>query len=359
MAPRFISRVKPWPARETSGMPDPVTDSMDRPLRDLRISLTDRCNFRCAYCMPKTLFGANHAFMPRAELLTFEEITRIAGVLTGLGVRKLRLTGGEPLIRRDIDRLVGMLAEIAGIEDISLTTNASLLTLDKARALRQAGLNRITVSLDGIDDATFQAMNDVGFPVAKVLEGIDHAEQAGLGPIKINMVVQRGVNDHDIVAMAEHFRGTPHIVRFIEYMDVGNSNGWRLDEVVPSREVVDQISAHWPIEPVAPNYRGEVAERYRYTDGQGEIGMISSVSQPFCGDCSRARLSAEGKLFTCLFASAGHEVRDRMRAGDSDAALHDYLAGIWTRRADRYSERRTHETKPIDARKIEMSYIGG
>ncbi|MDR9414414.1 MAG: GTP 3',8-cyclase MoaA [Spiribacter salinus] len=337
----------------------PVTDRMDRPLRDLRISLTDRCNFRCSYCMPKALFGADHAFMPRSELLTFEEITRIAGVFTRLGVRKLRLTGGEPLIRRDLEVLLGMLADVPGIEDISLTTNASLLTLDKAQALKAAGLNRITVSLDGIDDATFRAMNDVGFPVAKVLQGIDNAEQAGLSPIKINMVVQRGVNDHDIVAMAEHFRGTPHIVRFIEYMDVGNSNGWRLDQVVPSKEVVERINAQWPIEPVAPNYRGEVAERYRYTDGAGEIGMISSVSQPFCGDCSRARLSAEGKLFTCLFASAGHEVRDRMRAGESDEALRDYLAGIWTRRADRYSELRTHETKPIDSRKIEMSYIGG
>lgn len=337
----------------------PVTDRMDRPLRDLRISLTDRCNFRCSYCMPKALFGADHAFMPRAELLSFEEITRIAGVFTRLGVRKLRLTGGEPLIRRDLEVLLGMLADVPGIEDISLTTNASLLTLDKAQALKAAGLNRITVSLDGIDDATFRAMNDVGFPVAKVLQGIDNAEQAGLSPIKINMVVQRGVNDHDIVAMAEHFRGTPHIVRFIEYMDVGNSNGWRLDQVVPSKEVVERINAQWPIEPVAPNYRGEVAERYRYTDGAGEIGMISSVSQPFCGDCSRARLSAEGKLFTCLFASAGHEVRDRIRAGESDEALRDYLAGIWTRRADRYSELRTHETKPIDSRKIEMSYIGG
>ncbi len=336
-----------------------VTDTMDRPLRDLRISLTDRCNFRCAYCMPKALFGANHAFMPRSELLTFEEITRVAGVFTGLGVRKLRLTGGEPLIRRDIEDLVAMLAGVDGVEDISLTTNASLLTLDKARALKAAGLNRITVSLDGIDDATFQAMNDVGFPVAKVLEGIANAERAGLAPIKINMVVQRGINDHDIVPMAEHFRGTPHIVRFIEYMDVGNSNGWRLDQVLPSREVVERVGAHWPIEPVARNYRGEVAERYRYTDGAGEIGMISSVTQPFCGDCSRARLSAEGKLFTCLFASAGHDIRDRLRAGASDESLTEYLQGIWSRRADRYSELRTHETKPVDTRKIEMSYIGG
>ena len=336
-----------------------VTDTMDRPLRDLRISLTDRCNFRCAYCMPKALFGANHAFMPRSELLTFEEITRVAGVFTRLGVRKLRLTGGEPLIRRDIEDLVAMLAGVDGVEDISLTTNASLLTLDKARALKAAGLNRITVSLDGIDDATFQAMNDVGFPVAKVLEGIANAERAGLAPIKINMVVQRGINDHDIVPMAEHFRGTPHIVRFIEYMDVGNSNGWRLDQVLPSREVVERVGAHWPIEPVARNYRGEVAERYRYTDGAGEIGMISSVTQPFCGDCSRARLSAEGKLFTCLFASAGHDIRDRLRAGASDESLTEYLQGIWSRRADRYSELRTHETKPVDTRKIEMSYIGG
>ncbi len=336
-----------------------LTDSLDRPLRDLRISLTDRCNFRCAYCMPKALFGANHAFMPRRELLSFEEIERLARLFVQLGVRKLRLTGGEPLIRRDLDQLIGMLAAIDGVEDISLTTNASLLSLDKAKALKAAGLNRITVSLDGIDDATFKAMNDVGFPVAKVLEGIDNAEAAGLSPIKINMVVQRGVNDHDIEPMAGHFRGTPHIVRFIEYMDVGNTNGWRLDEVLPSKEVVERIHAAWPVEPLEANYRGEVAERYRYTDGAGEIGMISSVSQPFCGDCSRARLSAEGKLYTCLFAGAGHDLRDRLRAGASEEELLEFLTGIWRRRADRYSELRTHETKVVDARKIEMSYIGG
>lgn len=340
-------------------MSAPITDQLNRPLRDLRISLTDRCNFRCGYCMPKALFGANHAFMPRAELLSFEEITRVAGIFTQLGVRKLRLTGGEPLIRRDIDQLVAMLAAIDGIDDISLTTNASLLTLEKAQALKAAGLQRITVSLDGIDDATFRAMNDVGFPVAKVLEGIDNAERAGLAPIKINMVVQRGINDHDILAMADHFRDTPHIVRFIEFMDVGNSNGWQLDQVMPSKEVAAAIHAQWPIEPVTPNYRGEVAERYRYCDGRGEIGLISSVSQPFCGDCSRARLSAEGRLFTCLFASAGHSIRDELRAGASDAALYEYLVGIWQRRADRYSELRTHETKPINTEKIEMSYIGG
>ncbi len=338
---------------------DVLTDQLNRPLRDLRISLTDRCNFRCAYCMPKALFGANHAFMPRSQLLSFEEIERLARLFVGLGVRKLRLTGGEPLIRRDLDQLIGMLAGIDGVEDISLTTNASLLTLEKAQALKAAGLNRITVSLDGIDDATFKAMNDVGFPVAKVLEGIDNAEAAGLSPIKINMVVQRGVNDHDIVPMAGHFRGTPHIVRFIEYMDVGNTNGWRLDEVMPSREVVERIHAEWPVEPLEANYRGEVAERYRYVDGGGEIGMISSVSQPFCGDCSRARLSAEGKLYTCLFASAGHDLRDRLREGADDSELLEFLKGIWRRRADRYSELRTHETKVVDTRKIEMSYIGG
>lgn len=340
-------------------MSAPVSDQLNRPLRDLRISLTDRCNFRCGYCMPKALFGANHAFMPRAELLTFEEITRLASVFTQLGVRKLRLTGGEPLIRRDVDKLVAMLAAIEGIDDISLTTNASLLTLEKAQALKTAGLNRITVSLDGIDETTFQTMNDVGFPVGKVLDGIANAERAALTPIKINMVVQRGVNDHDIINMAEHFRNTGHIVRFIEYMDVGNSNGWRLDQVMPSKEVVGLINAQWPIEPVSPNYRGEVAARYRYTDGGGEIGLISSVSQPFCGDCSRARLSAEGKLFTCLFASAGHPLRDALRAGASDAGLYDYLAGIWQKRSDRYSQARSQQTQPINTQKIEMSYIGG
>ena len=335
------------------------TDSLQRPLRDLRISLTDRCNFRCGYCMPKALFGADHAFLPRAELLSFEEITRLAGVFTSLGVRKLRLTGGEPLIRRDIETLIGMLAAVPGVEDISLTTNASLLTAAKARALRSAGLKRLTVSLDGIDDATFRAMNDVGFPVARVLEGIDNAAAAGLAPIKINMVVQAGVNDHDILPMAAHFRGTPHIVRFIEYMDVGNSNGWRLDQVVPSRQVVERIHQRWPLAPVEPNYRGEVAARYRYRDGAGEIGLISSVTEPFCGSCTRARLSAEGKLFTCLFAASGHDLRARLRAGESDEAIGAALAEIWSQRRDRYSELRTSKTQPVDTRRIEMSYIGG
>jgi cyclic pyranopterin phosphate synthase len=340
-------------------MTQDVTDRRDRPLRDLRISLTDRCNFRCSYCMPKALFGADHAFLPRHQLLSFEEIARLAGVFSSLGVRKLRLTGGEPLLRRDLETLIGLLRDIDGIDDISLTTNASLLTRDKARALRAAGLDRLTVSLDGIDDATFRAMNDVGFPVAKVLAGIDHAEAAGLGPIKINMVVQKGVNDGDILPMAGHFRGTAHIVRFIEYMDVGNSNGWRLDQVIPSRDVVDRINARWPIEPLAPNYRGEVAERYRYRDGAGEVGLISSVTQPFCGTCQRARLSAEGQLFTCLFASHGHDLRERLRRGDSDAALHEALTTVWSQRDDRYSELRTAGEQPIDSRRIEMSYIGG
>jgi len=336
-----------------------LTDTLGRPLRDLRISLTDRCNFRCSYCMPKALFGANHAFMPRSELLSFEEITRLAQLFTELGVRKLRLTGGEPLLRRDIDRLIGMLAALEGVEDISLTTNASMLTLDKARALRDAGLNRITVSLDAIDDATFQAMNDVGFPVAKVLAGIANAEQAGLTPVKVNMVVQRGVNDHDLLAMAEYFRGTPHILRFIETMDVGSTNGWCLDQVIPSADVRAQLHNQWPLEPVDANYRGEVAERYRYADGAGEIGFISSVTQPFCGDCSRARLSAEGKLFTCLFANHGHDLRAPMRTGASDQDLREQLSRIWSARTDRYSEQRGEHTQPIDSRRIEMSYIGG
>lgn len=340
-------------------MTQSITDQYDRPLRDLRISLTDRCNFRCGYCMPRALFGADHAFLPRRELLSFEEIARLAAVFSRIGVRKLRLTGGEPLLRRGLETLVEQLRGIPGIDDISLTTNASLLTREKAHALRAAGLDRITVSLDGIDDTTFQRMNDVGFPVARVLAGIDNAEAAGLGPIKINMVVQKGVNDHDIPAMAAHFRGTAHIVRFIEYMDVGNSNGWRYDHVVPSREVLDGIEAHWPVEPLAPNERGEVASRYQYRDGGGEIGLISSVTQPFCGTCKRARLSAEGRLYTCLFASDGHDLRQRLREGGSDEVIHAALTDIWSRRDDRYSERRTAGVQPIDSRRIEMSYIGG
>ncbi len=325
-------------------------------MRDLRVSVTDRCNFRCVYCMPKEVFGRDHAFLPRAEILDFEEIERVVRASVALGVRKVRLTGGEPLVRRGIEKLVAILRSVEGIEDLTLTTNASLLS-DRAQALADAGLDRVTVSLDALDDATFQAMNDVGFPVSRVLDGIAAAESAGLGPIKINAVIRRGLNEHAIVDLAEHFRGTDATVRFIEYMDVGASNGWRLDDVVPAAEVVATIGARWPLEPVASDYRGEVAQRYRYRDGGGEIGVISSVTQPFCGDCTRARLSADGQLFTCLFASAGHDLRELIRSGADDQVLQEALRRIWTGRDDRYSELRTIET--VDLPKVEMSFIGG
>ncbi len=339
-------------------MPEPLTvlDTLGRPMRDLRVSVTDRCNFRCVYCMPKEVFGRDHAFLPRAEILDFEEIERVVRAAVALGVRKVRLTGGEPLVRRNLETLVGMLAAVDGIEDLTLTTNASLLA-GRAQALADAGLDRVTVSLDALDDPTFQAMNDVGFPVSRVLDGIAAAESAGLGPIKVNAVIRRGLNEHSVVALAEHFRGTDATVRFIEYMDVGASNGWVLDDVIPAAEVVATIDARWPLEPVASDYRGEVAQRYRYRDGGGEIGVISSVTQPFCGDCTRARLSADGQLFTCLFATAGHDVRTLLRSGADDAALADALRGIWVGRDDRYSELRTLET--VDVPKVEMSFIGG
>ncbi|MEX0787651.1 MAG: GTP 3',8-cyclase MoaA [Anaerolineales bacterium] len=330
-------------------------DTLGRPLHDLRISVTDRCNFRCVYCMPKEVFGRDYEFLPREELLTFEEITRLANVLVELGVRKIRLTGGEPLLRRDLERLVEMLAVLPEVE-LTLTTNGSLLAA-KAQALRDAGLQRVTVSLDSMDDGVFRAMNDADFPVDRVLEGIDAAEAAGLGPIKVNMVVKRGVNEDSLLPMARHFRGTGHIVRFIEYMDVGHTNGWRLDQVVPAVEVLRRIEAEFPLEPVDPNYRGEVAERYRYRDGAGEIGIIASVSQPFCRDCTRARLSADGKLYTCLFATEGHDLRAPLRAGADDLALRDQLDRIWVRRTDRYSEIRSAAT--VDLPKVEMFYIGG
>ena len=333
-----------------------VLDTLARPLRDLRISVTDRCNFRCTYCMPKTVFGRDFHFLPHAELLTFEEIARVAAVLAGLGVSKIRLTGGEPLLRRDIEKLVAMLAAIPGIRDLSLTTNGSLLAA-KARALRDAGLHRVTVSLDSLDEATFQAMNDVRFPVANVLRGIDAALAAGFGPVKINMVVKRGVNDAEIVAMARRFRGADHIMRFIEYMDVGNTNGWRLDDVVSAKEIVDAIGAELPIAPVAPNYRGEVAERYRYLDGEGEIGVIASVTQPFCRDCARARLSSEGALYTCLFGTRGHDFRGLLRGGASDAEIATFAESVWATRGDRYSEERGRAT--ASGQKVEMSHIGG
>jgi GTP 3',8-cyclase len=337
-----------------------LLDARGRRLHDLRISVTDRCNFRCTYCMPKSVFDTNYAFLPQSSLLSFEEIVRVVRVFVAHGVEKVRLTGGEPLLRKNVERLVAMLAELRTATgeplDLTLTTNGSLLAR-KARALRDAGLRRLTVSLDALDDATFRAMNDVDFPVADVLAGIDAAAAAGFGSVKVNMVVKRGVNDDQIVPMAAHFRGSGHIVRFIEFMDVGASNGWRLDDVLPSREVVARVDAAHPLEPVDPNYSGEVAERWRYRDGSGEIGVISSVTQPFCSECSRARLSTEGRLYTCLFASSGHDLRGLLRGGYDDAQLAGAVSHLWARRADRYSEVRSAETAGL--RKIEMSYIGG
>jgi cyclic pyranopterin phosphate synthase len=331
-----------------------LQDTRGRAVRDLRISVTDRCNFRCVYCMPKTVFGRDYPFLPRAELLSFEEIARIARLFVAQGVRKIRLTGGEPLLRRNLERLIEMLAAL-GVE-LTLTTNGSLLA-KKARALKAAGLDRVTVSLDSLDERVFRAMNDVEFPVAQVLAGIDAAAAAGLGPVKINAVVKRSVNRDSILPLARHFRGSGHIARFIEYMDVGATNGWKLDDVVPSGEVVRMIDADSPLEPVDPNYAGEVAERWRYRDGGGEIGVISSVTQAFCGSCTRVRLSTEGQLYTCLFASRGHDLRARLRAGQSDEQIAALMAGIWQARGDRYSEIRTEQTARQS--KIEMSYIGG
>jgi cyclic pyranopterin phosphate synthase len=333
-----------------------TVDRLERPLRDLRISVTDRCNFRCTYCMPKEVFGRDHAFLPRSALLSFEEITRLARLFAAEGVTKVRLTGGEPLLRRDLERLVAMLAAIDGITDIALTTNGAALAA-KAQTLKDAGLSRVTVSLDALDDETFAAMNDVGFPVARVLDGVQAAADAGLRPVKINMVVKRHVNDHAILAMAERFRHSGHILRFIEYMDVGTTNGWRLDDVISAEEIHRTIDAQWPLEPLCPHYPGEVANRYRYRDGAGEIGLIASVTRPFCGNCTRARLSADGKLHTCLFATRGHDLRDLLRAGATDHELAQQLRGIWGARADRYSEARTAQTAPLP--KVEMSYIGG
>jgi GTP 3',8-cyclase len=331
-------------------------DRLDRPLHDLRISVTDRCNFRCSYCMPREVFGRDHAFLPRSELLTFEEIVRLVRIAVPIGVEKVRLTGGEPLLRRDLATLIEMISAVDGVRDLTMTTNGALLA-DRAVDLRRAGLQRVTVSLDALDDATFGRMNDVGFPVARVLESIDAAAAAGLGPIKVNAVIRRGINEHAVLDLATHFRGSGHVVRFIEYMDVGHSNGWRLDEVVTAAEIVRTIDARWPLEPVAPAYRGEVANRYRYADGAGEVGVIASVSQPFCGDCSRARLTADGQLVTCLFATRGHDLRVLLRGGASDADIDDALRAIWRARDDRYSELRSEQTR--DLPKVEMSYVGG
>ena len=344
---------------QTNGNHTGVRDTFGRPVRDLRVSVTDRCNFRCPYCMPAEIYGEKYQFLPRAELLSFEEIARLARIFVQLGVNKLRLTGGEPLVRNGVERLIALLAPIDGVEDLTLTTNGYLLA-QQARALKDAGLQRITVSVDSLDEEVFKAMNGRNYGTKRVLEGIEAAERAGLSPIKINAVVQRGVNDHTIVDLARHFKGTGHIVRFIEYMDVGNLNGWKLDQVVPAREIFDRINEEMPLEPAEANYRGEVARRYRYLDGSGEIGIIASVTQPFCGDCTRARLSTDGKLFTCLFAGKGTDLRGPMRDGAGDDDLRDLIAGVWSRREDRYSELRTQFTRQENPpRKVEMYQIGG
>lgn len=334
-----------------------LLDSLSRPLKDLRISVTDRCNFRCTYCMPKEIFGARYQFLERKALLSYEEIVRLARLFVGAGVRKIRLTGGEPLVRRDVERLIEQLSALPGLEDLSLTTNGSLLSAKRARSLADAGLKRVTVSLDALDDPTFQAMNDVGFPVDRVLAAIDHAADAGLGPVKVNMVVKRGVNDDGVMPMARHFKGSGHIVRFIEYMDVGNSNGWVLDDVMSTSDIAAAIDEHMPIEPMTANYPGEVAKRWRYRDGSGEVGIISSVTQPFCGSCSRARLSAEGQIYTCLFASKGTDFRRLLRSDASDEHIAGVIASLWQQRDDRYSQLRTSQTVALP--KVEMSYIGG
>jgi len=342
-----------------------LSDALGRPLHDLRISVTDRCNFRCVYCMPKEVFDKDYQYLPHGDLLSFEEITRVASLFVAHGVEKLRLTGGEPLLRKNLERLVGMLRALPTPSgrplDLTLTTNGSILAR-KAQALKDAGLDRVTVSLDALDDQVFRSMNDVDFAVADVLRGIDAAHAAGLGPVKVNMVVKGGTNDDQILPMARHFKGSPTILRFIEFMDVGASNGWNMGEVVPSGEVVRRISAELPLEPVAANYSGETASRWRYVDGSGEIGVISSVTQAFCGDCSRLRLSTEGKLYTCLFATRGHDLRALLRAGRTDLELSGAIAQLWRGRSDRYSETRTAETntaQPAGARRVEMSYIGG
>jgi GTP 3',8-cyclase len=331
-----------------------VTDTFGRPLRDLRISVTDRCNFRCGYCMPKEVYGRRYSFLDRHELLTFEEIERLARLFVAKGIRKLRLTGGEPLIRRNVAELVGRLACIPDV-DLAMTTNGSLLS-KQASVLADAGLNRVTVSLDALDDATFRRMNDVDFPVVQVLAGIDAAAAAGL-PVKINAVLRRGLNEHEILPLARYSREAGHVLRFIEYMDVGHTNSWRLDEVVPAAEILAAIDAELPLEPVEPAYRGEVANRWRYRDGSGEIGVVASVTQPFCGDCTRLRLTADGKVYTCLFAIRGHDLRAQLRAGATDDDLAAAISAIWESREDRYSESRTRQTGGL--RKVEMSYIGG
>jgi cyclic pyranopterin phosphate synthase len=333
-----------------------LLDTLQRPLRDLRISVTDRCNFRCTYCMPRAVFGPGYQFLNRTEILSYEEITRLSRIFIERGVEKLRITGGEPLVRKDLHTLIAQLHELPGLKDLTLTTNGSLLR-GQAQKLKDAGLQRVTVSLDSLDDAVFQSMNDAAVPVATVLDGIQAAREAGLAPIKVNAVVKRGVNDHTIADLARHFRGSGVIVRFIEFMDVGATNGWKLDNVVTAREIVETIGRELPLEPAEANYRGEVAKRWRYADGSGEIGVIASISQPFCGDCTRARLSPEGELYTCLFSNHGHDFRSLLRNGASDAEISAFLDSVWRVRTDRYSELRTEATAALP--KVEMSHIGG
>ena len=341
-----------WESRDVT---EPIIDKFERPLRDLRVSVTDRCNFRCRYCMPREVFGEGYEFLPRRAILRFEEIQRVVRIVAGFGVRKVRITGGEPLLRRDLSQLITMLTQIKGVE-LALTTNGALLP-EQAQELADAGLKRVTVSLDSLDDKTFRAMNDADFPVADVLDGIEAAAVAGLTPIKINAMVQRGVNEDSAIELARYFKGSGHIVRFIEFMDVGMTNNWRPEDVCVGADIVERITAEFPAEPVSPAYRGEVAKRWRYTDGEGEFGIITSVTEPFCGDCTRARLSAEGVLYTCLFAGEGTDLRDTLRSGGSDETLRTLLSDIWSSREDRYSERRFKESK-LPSR-IEMSYIGG
>lgn len=341
--------------RDSAAASGPLVDTLGRPLRDLRISVTDHCNFRCTYCMPKDRFGRDHAFLPHSQILRFEEIARLAKLFHGLGVRKIRLTGGEPLLRRNLDRLVAMLSELPDI-DLALTTNGSLLTRH-ASALRQAGLKRLTVSLDALDDAVFQQMNDAGYAAQDVLRGLEAATAAGFTSIKVNMVVKRGVNDNQVLPMARHFRGSGHILRFIEYMDVGSSNAWRMNEVLTAKEILNRLSEEFALEPVDRHYTGEVAERWRYLDGSGEVGVIASVTRAFCHDCTRLRLSPEGKLFTCLFASQGHDLASLLRNDADDEQLLRRISRVWQARTDRYSELRA--TGQGSTHKIEMSYIGG
>jgi len=351
----------PAPLETPSGL---ISDTLARPLRDLRISVTDRCNFRCVYCMPKDVFTNDYPYLPHSSLLSFEEVLRIAQILVAHGVEKIRLTGGEPLLRKDMEKLVAMLSALrtpAGLPlDLALTTNGSLLAR-KAQALKDAGLCRITVSLDALDETTFQRMNDVDFKVAEVLHGIEVAQAVGLGPVKINMVVKRGMNDQEIVPMARHFKDTPHVLRFIEYMDVGASNGWKMDDVIPSSEVIRRIHGDMPLAEIARHQASETASRWRYQDGGGEIGFISSVTQAFCSSCTRARLSTEGKLYTCLFATSGHDLRALLRTGRSDAEISTAVAHLWRTRDDRYSALRSADTPPTaaDRKRVEMSYIGG